>query len=117
MLSFSYTFKYENDIVFFSHFYPYGYRDLKNALSNYMPPSSHYSRILRMDSLCKTLAGNQCYVLTITQNINTYLTSEDEQSLFKKSDAARSLVKRKLEIYEARNKLREVAVKNSSPNR
>ena len=70
-----------------------------------------------MDSLCKTLAGNQCFVLTITQNVNTYLTSEDEQSLFKKSDAARTLIKRKLEIYEARNKLKEVQPRGTSPNR
>lgn len=28
ILSFSYTFLYDNDIVYFSHFYPYTYKDL-----------------------------------------------------------------------------------------
>jgi hypothetical protein len=33
-LSFRYTFEYDDDVVFFSHFYPYSHRDLKNALSS-----------------------------------------------------------------------------------
>jgi hypothetical protein len=57
---------------------------------------------MRVDNLCNTLAGNSCYVLTITSNIKTYLSSEDEQQLLRKSDAARAMVKKKLEIYEAR---------------
>jgi hypothetical protein len=28
-LSFEYTFEYDNDVVFFSHFFPYTYRSLK----------------------------------------------------------------------------------------
>ena len=52
--------------------------------------------------LCRTLAYNPCYVLTITNNIKTYLSSEDEETLIGKSDAAREMMKRKLEIYEAR---------------
>lgn len=32
-LSFKYTFEYDDDTVFFSHFYPYTHRDLKNTLS------------------------------------------------------------------------------------
>ena len=33
-LTFKYTFEYDNDVVFFSHFYPYSHRDLKNTLAN-----------------------------------------------------------------------------------
>jgi hypothetical protein len=58
--------------------------------------------ILRVDNLCDTLGGNPCYVLTITSNIKTYLSSEDEQQLLRKSDAARAMLKKKLDIYEAR---------------
>ena len=57
---------------------------------------------MRIDNLCDTLGGNPCYVLTITSNINTYLSSEDEQQLLRKSDAARAMLKKKLDIYEAR---------------
>ena len=31
-MSFRYTFEYDDDIVFFSHFYPYTLRDLENSL-------------------------------------------------------------------------------------
>jgi len=59
-------------------------------------------------------------VLTITSNIKTYLSSEDEATMLKKSDAARGMMKKKLEVYEARSKIREsvYAVKNvtSNPN-
>ncbi len=33
-LSFHYTFEYDNDVVFFSHFYPYTLRDLENMLES-----------------------------------------------------------------------------------
>jgi hypothetical protein len=57
---------------------------------------------MRIDNLCDALGGIPCYVLTITSNIQTYLSSEDEQQLLKKSDAARAMLKKKLDIYEAR---------------
>jgi hypothetical protein len=62
---------------------------------------------MRVDNLCDTLGGNQCYVITITQNLNTYLSSEDEQQLLKKSDAARAMLKKKLEIYKARQRSKD----------
>jgi hypothetical protein len=31
-MSFRYTFEYDDDIVFFSHFYPYSLRDLEASL-------------------------------------------------------------------------------------
>ena len=33
-MSFKYTFEHDNDIVFFSHFYPYTLRDLETSLEN-----------------------------------------------------------------------------------
>lgn len=35
-LSWKYTFEYDDDVVFFSHFYPYTHRDLKNSLAQIM---------------------------------------------------------------------------------
>jgi hypothetical protein len=50
---------------------------------------------LRVDSLCKTLASKfksnvleqPCYVVTITNKIKTYLSSDDEAKLLRKSNA------------------------------
>jgi|LauGreDrversion4_2_1035121.scaffolds.fasta_scaffold295607_1 hypothetical protein len=87
-LSFKYTFEYDDDVVFFSHFYPYSQHDLENTLdtlsnepSDPLQPGgpTNSQSIMRVDNLCSTLGGNPCYVVTITQNINTYLSSEDEQ--------------------------------------
>eukprot|EP00347_Sterkiella_histriomuscorum_P011037 403373989 len=112
-LSFQYTFEYDDDIVFFSHFYPYTHRDLKHTLATVMQLPKINS-IMRVDNLCNTLGGNPCYILTITQNMRTYLTSEDEQHLLKKSDAARAMLKKKLEIYEARQKARDASLANNN---
>jgi hypothetical protein len=57
---------------------------------------------MRIDNLCNTIAGNPCYIITITSHIKTYLSSQDESRLLSKSDAARAMMKKKLEIYEAR---------------
>ncbi len=62
---------------------------------------------MRIDNLCDTLAGNSCYIVTITANLKTYLTSQDELNLFKKSDDARAMLKKKLDIYEARHTSKE----------
>jgi hypothetical protein len=64
--------------------------------------SKNPPNVMKIDNLCDALGGIPCYVLTITSNIQTYLSSEDEQQLLKKSDAARNMLKKKLDIYEAR---------------
>lgn len=69
-LTFSYTFKYANDLVYFSYCYPYTYTQLMDDLSSYSYKTKN-SNILRVDPLCKTLAGNVCPVLTITESVNT----------------------------------------------
>jgi len=49
-LTFSYTFQYEHDIVFFAHFHPYTLSDLKDfifqAQSSY--PEEHLDNILKV---------------------------------------------------------------------
>lgn len=70
-LTFTYTFEYANDKVFFSHCYPYTYTDLIEYLND-LSLNPFYSNRLKISTLCKTLAGNECPILTITENIDSY---------------------------------------------
>ena len=91
-LSFKYTFKYDNDTVFFSHFYPYTFTDLEKYLAKATSIDDN-KKIMRVDILCKSLSNNPCYMLTITNKIKTYLGSQDEAMLLKKSNAGRAMMK------------------------
>ena len=70
-LSFSYTFPHENDVVFFSYFQPYTLSDLQDLLyvlkTRY--PEEHLNNVLKIQKLCETIAGNPCYILTITNDV------------------------------------------------
>jgi hypothetical protein len=78
-LSFTYNFKYENDKVFFAYAVPYTYSDLQDYLAFL---TACYSDVLRVDTLCESLAGNLCQVVTITENISDYLSNYYEQKLW-----------------------------------
>ena len=54
---------------------------------------------LWIDNLCNSLAGNACYMLTITNNIDSFMSSADEAHLICKSNAGRSIVARRLNKY------------------
>lgn len=92
-LTFTYHFKHSEDRVFFAHCYPYTYTDLSNYLS--MLSSSHYSKHVRIDTLCQTLTGNNCPVITITNNVSTYVPWEDELKKMQKSSAGRRFFRQK----------------------
>nr|CAD7454131.1 unnamed protein product [Timema tahoe] len=64
-LSFNLDFPYDNDLVFLAHCYPYTYSDLQDYLIRLQnhPVKSMYSK-LRL--LCRSLAGNNVYYLTVT---------------------------------------------------
>ncbi|CAD8111912.1 unnamed protein product [Paramecium primaurelia] len=66
-LQFSYTFKHNNDKVYFAHSYPYTYTNLLEFLNSILdnPEKNQY---MSRKSLCTTLGGNTCEVLTITSN-------------------------------------------------
>ncbi|CAH0721592.1 unnamed protein product, partial [Brenthis ino] len=70
-LTFNLEFPHTDDAVYIAHCYPYTYSDLQEYLSRLQahPVKSTYSK-LRL--LCRTLAGNNVYYLTITapQNPN-----------------------------------------------
>ncbi|XP_068627999.1 cytosolic carboxypeptidase 2 [Battus philenor] len=74
-LTFNIEFPHNNDAVYIAHCYPYTYSDLQEYLSRLQahPVKSMYSK-LRL--LCRTLAGNNVYYLTITAPQNT---NENEQ--------------------------------------
>ncbi|KAJ2950472.1 hypothetical protein O0L34_g8716 [Tuta absoluta] len=64
-LTFNIEFPHSDDIVYIAHCYPYTYSDLQEYLSRLQshPIKSTYSK-LRL--LCRTLAGNNVYYLTVT---------------------------------------------------
>ncbi|XP_041973376.1 cytosolic carboxypeptidase Nna1-like [Aricia agestis] len=70
-LTFNIEFPHSDDYVYIAHCYPYTYSDLQEYLSRLQahPVKSTFSK-LRL--LCRTLAGNNVYYLTITapQNSN-----------------------------------------------
>lgn len=64
-LTFNIQFPYDADTVYFAHSYPYTYSDLQDYL---MDIRNHpiKSKICRLRLLCRSLAGNNVYYLTVT---------------------------------------------------
>lgn len=64
-LTFNIQFKYEDDTVYFAHSYPYTYSDLQDYL---MAIQRHpvKSKFCKLRLLCRSLAGNNVYYLTVT---------------------------------------------------
>ena len=65
-LTFTYKFLHTSDICLFAYGYPYTYTDLQEYLDNLQTLIADKS-FFRRNVLCKTLAGNLCDVLTITE--------------------------------------------------
>jgi len=66
-LSFSYTFAYANDCVYFAHSTPYSYSKLEGFL-NKLKNKTEFKHILAIKRLCYTFALNKCFYLKITDN-------------------------------------------------
>ena len=64
-LTFTYTFKYDNDNIYFAYSLPYSYSDLWTDLNKLMSDENIKSFVSR-NVLCRTIAGNKCEYLTIT---------------------------------------------------
>lgn len=73
-LTFTVEFEHENDTVYFAHSYPYTYSDLQDYL---MAIQRHpiKSKFCKLRLLCRSLAGNNVYYLTVTAPS----TPEEEQ--------------------------------------
>ena len=68
-LTFSYTFRYDNDQVFFAYSLPYSYSDLWDDLSKIMS-NERISSFTSRNVLWRTIAGNKWEYLTITSKEN-----------------------------------------------
>ena len=93
-LSFSYTFQYSEDTVYFAHCYPYTNTQLTDYL-NSLSSNHSYDKFLRINPLCKTITGNTCFILTITHNIKSYNTWDEEFNKINRTAAGRRFIKLK----------------------
>ena len=89
-LSFTYNFRYEEDLVYFAYAIPYTYTELAEYLYNI---NISYSKIARVNTLCYSLAGNPCEIITITNNILTYSGANEEIDEYRISQGARKLIR------------------------
>ena len=64
-LTFSHTFRYSQDTVYFAYSYPYTYSDLMEDLGR-IEADPVRSQIASRGLVCSTLSGNRCEHLTIT---------------------------------------------------
>jgi len=75
-LTFCYEFKYDNDMVFFTHFAPYSYSDVFRYLCK-LEVNPRLREFMRIDYICQSLGKVPMYGVTITHDIeNDYLTQE-----------------------------------------
>lgn len=91
-LTFTYVFERAGETVYFAHCYPYTYSDLQSYLQEIQTQSANNS-IARVDILCKSQAGNDCPVLTITEGVQTYPAWNEEETAMLKSCAGRKLLR------------------------
>ena len=105
-LTFTYSFKYPDDTVYFAYATPYSYTDLSLYLQ--MVKQSH-SDIVRLSQLCETNEKRECQFLTITESVRDYLEGGAEAKDME--DVARSVGRfrgqRKTSFSNSRNKLGE----------
>lgn len=78
-LKFTYSFLYKADLVYFAYAIPYSYTDLEGDLNRI---TEQFSDIARCETLCKSLAGNNCYIVTITSSISDYFSHSFETKLW-----------------------------------
>ena len=64
-LSFSYKFDYSDDTVYFAYSFPYTYTELMQDLQ-VLENNPFVSSIMNRKTLCHSIGGNRCDVLTIT---------------------------------------------------
>ncbi|XP_051001003.1 cytosolic carboxypeptidase 2-like [Acomys russatus] len=69
-LTWTIQFPHDQDTCFFAHFYPYTYTDLKCYLLSVVN-NPIQSQFCKLQALCRSLAGNPVYLLTITNPSRT----------------------------------------------
>jgi cytosolic carboxypeptidase protein 2/3 len=70
-LTFTHTFTHSDDTVYFAHSLPYTYSDLQNSLAALQRCDAPGTAAVRMrrTTLCRTLAGNEVPLITVTAPI------------------------------------------------
>uniref|UniRef100_W8AMZ7 Cytosolic carboxypeptidase NnaD n=1 Tax=Ceratitis capitata TaxID=7213 RepID=W8AMZ7_CERCA len=76
-LTFNIEFQHDNDTVYFAHSYPYTYSDLQDYLMS-IQKDPVKSKFCKLRLLCRSLAGNNVYYLTVTAPV------ADEEAMRKK---------------------------------
>ncbi|XP_072034203.1 cytosolic carboxypeptidase 2-like isoform X2 [Amphiura filiformis] len=79
-LTWTVSFPYDNDTYYFAHCYPYTYSDLQRYLLN-LSNDPIRSRFCKQRILCRSLAGNVVYILTITSPANTPLDAKMKRAV------------------------------------
>lgn len=64
-LTWTFQFPHDNDTCYFAHCYPYTYSDLSRDLQRWTSDPAR-SQYCKLRALCRSLAGNTVYLLTIT---------------------------------------------------
>ncbi|XP_053497449.1 cytosolic carboxypeptidase 2 isoform X4 [Ictalurus furcatus] len=79
-LTWTLEFPHENDTCYLAHCYPYTYSDLQNYLQGVVsdPARAMYCKVR---VLCRSLAGNSVYVLTITAPCGTWQERRNRQAV------------------------------------
>lgn len=80
-LTWTYEFEYDHDVVFFSHSFPYSATQWYEFIET-VDKKWESKNFYRKDVLCSTLGNRPCYMLTITDNIDSYLTASEERKYF-----------------------------------
>ena len=96
-LTFMFSFLHASDTVFFAHCVPYTFTDLNKHLSFIKAAKSDVARV---NPMCLSLSGNVCELITITHNIETYRSFEEEVQEWTMSAAARRLNKQRIQRQE-----------------
>uniref|UniRef100_UPI00398EF28F cytosolic carboxypeptidase 1 isoform X2 n=1 Tax=Pristiophorus japonicus TaxID=55135 RepID=UPI00398EF28F len=65
-LTFTMTFSHKDDVCYFAYHYPYTYSTLQMHIQKLETLHDPQQIYFRQDSICETLGGNPCPVLTIT---------------------------------------------------
>ena len=81
--TFSFTYDFEagvDDEIWFAHAMPYTYTKMQESLSE-LRNNPAYDPFMKMNILCYTLGKAPVPVITITENIKTYLDYYEEMRL------------------------------------
>ncbi|CAI2360052.1 unnamed protein product [Moneuplotes crassus] len=99
-LSFTYTLRVDNDDVSFAHAVPYTYNGNLLPFLQQIGKEPKFHNYLRIGTLCKTLARNDCKMMIITEDISTYRDCTKELKWMMKHQHLRKNTFNKVETEE-----------------